>query len=378
VKHSLYLIYHGRYPSEKAASLFAAKSAEAFADAGSEVTLIVPRRLGRVRTDPYVYFGIRKNFRTIFVPTIDIYFAPIIGRFAHQVSYLAFTLSLVIYLLLFRRRDTWVCSNESFPLLAATFLTSRTLYEVHDFPERSLWMYRLLFARARLILATNEWKANALHERFGVPREKIIVEPNAVDLTPYENAPERGEARNRLGLPLDAKIAVYTGHLYAWKGVDTLAEAAKLMPEVQVYIVGGTAHDLAQYRQRYQEPNLHFVGHKSHSEMLHWQTCADVLILPNSSKEDISSRYTSPMKLYEYMASGVPIVASNLPSVREIVNDESAIFFTSDDVVSLVSAVSKAIQEGTTTRRTHSARTSVLEHSWQNRANRILDKITHI
>lgn len=370
----LNLIYHGRYPSEKAASLFAAKSAEAFADTGAEVTLVVPRRLGRVRTDPYNYFHIRKNFKTVLLPTIDLYLVPVIGRLAHHVSYIAFTVSLAIYLIFSRTRGMWVYSNESFPLLATTFLTSRTVYEVHDFPERSLWMYRWLFARVTLVLATNEWKAKELNEKFGVPREKIIVEPNAVDLTPYENAPSREKAREKLGLPSGAKIAVYTGHLYAWKGVDTLAEAAMLMPGMQVYIVGGTDHDLTSYRSRFNTPNLHFVGRRPHDEMPLWQKAADVLVLPNTAKEEISARYTSPMKLFEYMASGTPIVASDLPSIREITGEDKVLFVLPDNNQAIVDGILEVLKDY----REHRSKRAVewvREHTWEKRARRITARL---
>ena len=59
----LFLIFHGRFPSEKAASLFAAKSCEAFADCGAEVTLIVPRRFGRAAESPYEYYGKKRNYK---------------------------------------------------------------------------------------------------------------------------------------------------------------------------------------------------------------------------------------------------------------------------------------------------------------------------
>ena len=365
------LIYHGRYPSEKAASLFAAKSAEAFIDAGAEATLIVPRRLGRVHVDPQEFYNLKTKVRTIFLPTIDIYLIPVIGRWAHVVSYLFFSCALLVYLLIYSRRTDWVYSNESLPLLIATFFFPNTCYEVHDFPERTLWMYRILFRRAKLVLATNQWKADELQKRFGVPAKKIIVEPNAVDLAPYENLPSRAEVRKQLGLPLESKIAVYTGHLYEWKGVDTLAEAAVLMPEIQVYIVGGTEHDLARYKARFNTANLHFTGYRPHPEMPMWQRAADVLVIPNTAKEDISARYTSPMKLFEYMASGTPIVASRIVSISSIIDEKSGVFVAPDDPADLATGVTGACGEHGYLHAVH-AHTKVADYTWARRAQRIM------
>ena len=71
------VVFHGRFPSEKAASLFAAESAEAFAREGAEVTLLVPRRLARSRTDPRAYYGTRHPFCVVYLPTIDLFGLPL-------------------------------------------------------------------------------------------------------------------------------------------------------------------------------------------------------------------------------------------------------------------------------------------------------------
>lgn len=370
----IHLIYHGRYPSEKAASLFAAKSAEAFAGVGEEVTLLVPRRLGRNPKTAHEVYGVRNNFKTVFLPTVDLFWIPVVGKIAHQVSYVVFSFFVALYLVLRTSHDTWVVTNESFPALVASFVRANILHELHDFPQRSIWLYRWVFARSRIILATNAWKAKELETRFGVPAEKIIVEPNAVDLAPYENAPSREKARERLNLPPNAKIVVYTGHLYAWKGVDTLAEAASLMPEIEVYIVGGTEYDLGRYKARFNATNLHFTGFRPHDEMPLWQKAADVLVLPNTAKEEISARYTSPMKLFEYMASGTPIVASRIPSIEEIVGDTRATLVEPDNTSALAGAIKTTIGSDST-HQVQSAQQRVAQHTWQRRAERILKQV---
>lgn len=254
-------------------------------------------------------------------------------------------------------------------MLLASFFFINTLYEVHDFPERSLWMYRALFKRARFILATNQWKATELARRFGVPQSKLLLERNAVDVDAF--APQdKLQARTLLKLPPSVKVALYTGHLYVYKGVDTLAGAARLLPEVQVYVVGGTPADVQAYKQKYADvESLHVVGHVPHHEVPLWQAAADVLVLPNSGKEALSAQYTSPMKLFEYMASERPIVASAVPSVTEVVSDRSAYIVEPDNARALADGVVAALGD---TSRAASARQLVLEHTWDKRAERIL------
>lgn len=367
----LFLIYHGRYPSEKAASLFAGKSAGAFADIGVEVTLLVPKRWDRSRRDAYEVFGLPRNFKTVYLSSIGPYGLPVIGRFAHRMSYSTFSLSVIIYLFFKARHIDYVYSNESLPLLVTSLFFRNTAYEVHDFPERSIHFYRALLHRVRYVVATNRWKADELYKKFSVPHEKIVVEPNAVDLAPYARAPHREEARRQLNLS-EGKIVVYTGHLYSWKGVDILAVAARSLPEVNIYLVGGTEYHVREYRKKYgATSNLHIIGHRPHGEMPLWQRAADVLVLPNTAKEEISARYTSPMKLFEYMASGTPIVASDLISIREIVGGGLARLVKPDEPEDLVRGIRDALHNGGDV--AIRARAWVEDHTWKKRARRILD-----
>lgn len=367
----LFLIFHGRYPSEKAASLFAAKSAEAFANAGADLTLIVPERLDRDATNPYEYYGIPKNFETAYVKTIDLFSVPVLGPLAFSVSYLVFAGTTLSYLLVHADRSDAIYSNEALPLLIASLFFKNTTYEMHDFPEKKKWFYRLLFNRVGKIIATNRWKAGELQRRFRVAKDKIVIEPNAVDLSEYEELPTRKDARAQLNLP-EGPIALYTGHLYPWKGVDTLAEAARLMPEVTVYVVGGTEERVEYFRTKYRDiANLRVIGHRPHAEIALWQRAADVLVLPNTAKEEISAHYTSPMKLFEYMASGTPIVASKLPSIEEITEDKRAILVEPDNPQLLAEGIHDALHTGDSM-RTANARSWVEDHTWMPRARRII------
>jgi glycosyltransferase involved in cell wall biosynthesis len=210
---------------------------------------------------------------------------------------------------------------------------------------------------------------------FGVRKEKIIVERNAVDIKEFNISITKKEARIKLDLPIEKYIVVYTGHLYSWKGVDTLAEAAqKLSAEYLVVFVGGTEKDVKYFKEIHaNDPHILIVGHKKHHEIPLWQRAADVLALPNTAKENISKYYTSPMKLFEYMASGTPIVVSHLPSLMELLNEENAVFFEPDNSDDLSKKIiwilkNKEMAEGLASR----AMVDVQRHSWGERAKRIL------
>lgn len=369
----IFLLYHGRFPSEKAASLFAAQEATSFAHAGTETVLVVPRRIGRIREEAHRYFGLINPLAVTFVPTLDLFFFPFIGRVAQDVSTAFFSLFSFLYLLSKARRDDWIISNEPLPLLFASLRFGNTLYEVHDFPENKTFFFTIIFRRMRGILATNKWKAEEITKRFKADRNKIFFEPNAVDVTTFDPPLSRQEAREQLGLP-DGHIVVYTGHLYEWKGVRTLAQAAELLQDVQTYIVGGTAYDIERFCEKYSHlSNVHIIGHRAHSEIPLWQRAADVLVLPNTAAEEISARYTSPMKLFEYMASGTPIVASDLPSISEIAAGR-AILVPPDDPTALAKGIERVLGRGAELEAL-SAREWVHDHSWDRRAKRILQNM---
>ena len=146
---NIFLIFYGRFPSEKAASLFAAKSCESFAGQGVNVTLLVPRRVGRIKDNPYIYYGVEDNFKIVYLPTFDLLNLRLFQSLAFQIGFAVFSVSCFFYLMFRAKRTDIIYSNESLPILLCSYYFPRTLYEVHDFPEHKLGFYKLLFSRVR-------------------------------------------------------------------------------------------------------------------------------------------------------------------------------------------------------------------------------------
>ncbi len=376
----MFLLFHGRFPGEKAASLFTAKNAEAFAKAGLQVKVLVPRRKDVEPQTAFDYYAISKNFEIVELPTTDFFALKIPKRLAFLVSFIAFSLACFYYL---RRqspdKDDLAYSNESLPLWAASFAGLSTFYEMHDFPESKLGLFGLLLKRFDWILIHNRWKVQEFKKIFPKIKAKILCEPNAVDIKEFDIQISKEEARDRLGLDAGNRgkqIAVYTGHLFGWKGVDTLAKAAEILGnDCLVIFVGGTEKDVIAFKKKYgQVPNILIVGHKLHKEIPIWQKAADVLILPNTAKEAISTFYTSPMKLYEYMASRRPIVASDIPSVREIVDETCAVLVKPDEPEVLAIAIRSVLERSdlSNTKLIDMAMSRAHLRTWDRRADNII------
>lgn len=319
-------------------------------------------------------FKIPDHVPVVFLPVIDLFRIPFFGPISFLLSYITFSISLLWYFLYRAEEKALWYSNESLPLFVLSFFGATSFYEMHDFPEKSIGLYRFFLKRMKGLIITNTWKRDKAKTILNVSEESILVEQNAVSLEDFAITVGKEEAREQLGLEITASIVLYTGHLYGWKGVDTLALSAKKVPEAQFIFVGGREwDDMPAFREQYEDiSNIRVTGHRPYQELALWQKAADVLVLPNSGKEDISRFYTSPMKLFGYMASGRPVIASDLPSVREVVTDRAVLFIPPDDPEALSAAIKKILSDGLLQERLATeALREVQNHTWKKRARRI-------
>jgi glycosyltransferase involved in cell wall biosynthesis len=139
--------------------------------------------------------------------------------------------------------------------------------------------------------------------------------------------------------------------------------------------VGGTDSDIKKFKAEAKDMNnVLILGHRPHREISKYLAAADVLVLPNSAKKKISRSYTSPMKLFEYMASGRPIVASGIPSITEVLNEQNAILVESDDAAALADGIKRALSDNNLADAiSKRAYNEAKQYDWNVRARRIMD-----
>ncbi|MCK5021969.1 MAG: glycosyltransferase [Candidatus Pacebacteria bacterium] len=369
---TLFLIFHGRFPSEKAASIFTAENCASFSKSGWKVVLLVPRRLDRIKKDPFLYYSVSNNFSIKFLPVIDLF--SFSKKIAFYISFITFSISTFFYLLFKVKKEDVIYSNETFPLFISPF--KRTFYEMHDFPESNFWFYKILMKKVKWVLIHNEWKVNKAVDKLRVSRNKVLHQPNVVNIKMFDIKLSKEEARKKLNLPKDKKIIIYTGHLYGWKGTNILADSIEYLDDSFLFIfVGGTKDDIENFKKKYNR-NVLFVGNKEHGEIPIWQKAADILVLPNTAKEKISKYYTSPMKLFEYMTSQRAIIASDIPSIREVVDDEMVYFVDPDDPLKLSKSIKDLILDvDLQSRISKNAYNHILSQTWDKRAKTITEFI---
>ncbi|MDC1205254.1 glycosyltransferase family 4 protein [Candidatus Pacebacteria bacterium] len=370
-KKKIFVIFHGRFPSEKAHALFTAKTCEAFMLEGHDVELLVPNRK-HTKEEAKEYYKLTFEIPVRYLPTFDFIAIPFIRYIAFYISVIVFSFSVRRFLTKNGSGNELVYLNDPLLLLSVP-KKYQTCCELHDFPGRRLWWFKKLYEKSTHLLVTNKWKTDKFISLFPSFKSKIFTEMNAADVALFDIATPKIEARAQLQLPPDKKIVLYVGHLYGWKGSSTLAQAASMLGnEYLVYFVGGTEEDVVRFQKEYShQKNIVVIGHRPYHELPFWQKAADVLVVPNTAKEDISKYFTSPMKLFGYFASSRPIVASDIPSIREIAGDNTVYYAQPDDPRSFADAITHAIQENNQNHIDNGMRIAEM-HTWEERAKRIL------
>lgn len=369
-------IHNMRFPTEKAHGYQIAKMCEALALAGVPVELLLPRRKNDIQQDAFVYYGIKPSFRITFVKFVDF----LSWRWLYQKIGFVLNGFEFMVLLFLKQIDKGDIIYTRSPELAWIFRLRgyKTFFECHQLPHGQTGLFSFLIKKLSGIITITHGLKKDIIKKYGFNETRILVAPDGVDLKTFDIQLTRQEARQKLNLPLDKKIILYTGQLFAWKGVDILAEATSSLPnDYLVYLVGGTKDDTATFKSKYQSiKNLICLPSVPRDEVAIWLKAADVLALPNSGRFQISERYTSPLKLFEYMASGTPILASDLPSLREILDENEAFFSKPDDPVSLAQTINKIVSEkDDAKRRADTTHGMVDRYTWHGRAKTITNFI---
>jgi glycosyltransferase involved in cell wall biosynthesis len=366
---TIYYFANTRLPTEKAHGLQMTKTAEALARLpNTKVVLLAPS--ADVRDDLFAYYNLEHNFTLVRLFTIRLIF---LGPVGHYLQAFLFALSGLFFILWRGRFDDIAYSRDPVTLFILRASPIARCAEIQALHERLLW--KLALGGSVGTVSTNQIKADMLTRQYGIAG--TIIAPNGVAAELFFDTPlTREECRKKLGLPLDKKIALYTGNSFlSWKGVNILVDAAAYVrSDTVIMIVGGTDEEHGYYGPKVSE-TLRLVERQPHPDVPLWLHAADVLVLPNSAITFESQYETSPIKLFEYMASGTPIVASNLPSIAEILApDDLGILVPPDDPQALARGIIEALANpAESAARARRAREEAHKYTWDARAKRIRD-----
>lgn len=210
----------------------------------------------------------------------------------------------------------------------------------------------------------------------GLSPEKVLIAHSGVDLESFLPHQEKQAARQKLALPQDEKIVLYSGHLYEYKGIPTLIETARLLPQYRFVLVGGWQDDIDRTQalcQAKEVNNVSLIGHVEQSQLATYLYAADVLVIPNSRSWKLATT-TSPLKLFEYMAVKRPIVASALHNIVTVLRDyDNALLAEPDNPYSFKDAIAKVLSEPALREHIVSrAAQDVQQYTWEKRAGQVL------
>jgi glycosyltransferase involved in cell wall biosynthesis len=252
----------------------------------------------------------------------------------------------------------------------------RTLYEAATFPPRSLRPFarRLgLNASSLVFTAHTEHLARDLAASLRLPPDRVKLLRGGVEL---RGGLDRAQARAALDIGPDEPVAVYTGGLREDRGIEVLIEVAARLPHVRFMIVGGLPAESAAFERRSRQlSNVGVYGYVTPDRARLFQAAANILLLPQSRSSRHLTYYVSPAKVFEYMDAGRPIVASNLPCIREILIDgRNALLVENDSARAWAAAIEKLLADPTLARRLSAdAALQAREHTWDVRAWRMLE-----
>jgi len=272
-----------------------------------------------------------------------------------------------------------------------------TIHELHDLPRgQSAPMLLQIFLNsqaARRLVLISQALLNDLSQIYNIPSTPpfTIICPDGVDLDRYKNLPNIHEARlilcddqriqyNKPIQPEDF-VAGYTGHLYPGRGMDFLLELASHLPGITFLVVGGEPEDVIQFQNKVNSlalKNVIVTGFVPNADLPIFQATCDVLLMPYESKVAASSggdisRYLSPMKLFEYLASERTILSSDLPVLKEILNFENAILLPMNDFEAWTETLQELRANPDKGRKLAArARQDAKRNTWENRSETIL------
>lgn len=215
----------------------------------------------------------------------------------------------------------------------------------------------------------------------GIPEHKTIVLHDGFSAELFSEAIPVHSARQALGIDQETKVVVYSGNLQANRGIHYILNLAVAFPQVMFLLVGGAPERKMFYEEECRKrgiDNIRFEGQQPHNRIPVYLYAADVL-LAMWSKEVPTINYCSPLKVFEYLATGVPMVIPGYPTILEVVEDGSDAFVSiPDDPDSFVYTLRRALGADPELIRNmagNARQKAIIKYSWEARAHQIISAI---
>ncbi|MBC8951336.1 MULTISPECIES: glycosyltransferase family 4 protein [Xenorhabdus] len=378
-------------PDYRVASLQILQNVDAFARQGHSVFLITPKGqsqveeiLGRSLPPSVELIALHDIRRKWYFPlnTQKLFYLQV-SRWLkeHQVDAL-FTRNI-------KMANYLLCNHSDIPhFFESHEVFSQSFRESHDLLNRSNQrkyhklrkLEQQVYASSKVVFALTSLLREDIYKQYGV-KTPIVVAPDGVDMLAVESAKQMlaGSDYNSM-LP---KKVLYLGSLHRWKGIPTVMKAMSYLDNVELNIAGGTTEQIERLRQTAEQigvsDKINFLGFVQPRKRFQVIADSDICVLP-LTKTNIGSRYTSPLKLFEYMAMGKPVVISDFPSIRDAVDENAVNFADSENPASFAEQIQWLINHPAEmmAKVDYSQRLVAERFNWDQRAKLIMGVIAEI
>jgi glycosyltransferase involved in cell wall biosynthesis len=159
-------------------------------------------------------------------------------------------------------------------------------------------------------------------------------------------------------------------------------ELAKKFPQMDFHIVGGNENDIQMWQSGHIDENVHFHGHVSPHDTWRYRNAFDIFLAPYQKSVSVAGgegntvRFMSPLKIFEYMSAKKTIIVSDLPVLREVLDNESAIFVKPDDISQWTDALQSTLDDSLRKKLSQNAYEKFIHnYTWDKRARMVLNAI---
>ena len=324
-------------PSRFANSVHVMKMCQALAADGHQTTLIVPpRRKGRLKgvDDVYAFYGVARNFRiekTLWLPKVGVYIHGFISALKAK----------------FSGTDIFYTRSMEIAFFGC-LLRNNTIFETHTpltefkYLDRLLLNFVLRSDRVKMLVVISDALKGLLLEAHPIDAARVLVAHDGSDIA--KNITHNFDKNN---------VSIgYVGHLYKGRGIEVIIEAAQAIPAANFHVVGGNPDDVDYWEKKSSAiKNLRFYGFVSPQKAAEISLSMDILLAPYQETVRVTSgldtsKWMSPLKIFEYMAAGKAIICSDIPVLREVLEDErNALLCKPADYGAWVSSIKRLISD---------------------------------
>jgi len=355
-------------PSRRASSVQVMKMCTAMARRGHSVSLVAKRgaESSAEGVDDHAFYSVEPCFELVKL-----------ARPLRRGGGVVYAANVARELMRRRNRYDLVYCRDLLAAVVATQLGMQVVLEAHAIPDE--WWLRDAIARVTrarrfigVVSITEALRRDLIAEGLVPGGCRHVVAHDACD------PPRAAVTQRALGRP---PVVGYVGNLYRGRGIEMVVELARVLPGIRFVVVGGSDADIARWRREPLPGTLELLGFRPQAELPALYRQFDIVVMPHARSGvhgatggDIS-RWTSPMKMFEYLASGVPLVASDLPVLREVLrHGENALVADVASVAAWKAAIERLLAEPELRLRLAQAgqETIIRSHTWDARARDVL------